>query len=55
MDRKHAKKLGAITEDSSSLTDAQLKIEKAKKFEALKNDVAILEKKSTVEEVKLQK
>ena len=32
VDKKHAKKLGAITEDSSSLTDAQLKIEKDKKI-----------------------
>ena len=35
VDKKHAKKLGTLTEDASALTDAQIKKEKQQKLAAL--------------------
>ncbi len=53
VDRRQAKKLGATTEDTSQVTDAQIKQEKTAKLSALQSEVAKLEQKVALEEKKV--
>ena len=54
VDRKHAKKLGTTTEDTSALTAAQLNKEKLAKQQALEKEVQELKIKQEEEERKAQ-
>ena len=53
VDRKHAKRLGTLTENSEALTDMQAKQEKTKKMTEMKKDVEVLQMKAQSEQVKV--
>ncbi len=50
VDRKQARKLGTMTEDTTQMTDAQIKKEKSAKTTALQDEIKMLEKKIALEE-----
>ena len=54
VDRKHAKKLGTLTEDSNAMTEAQIMKEKEQKLQALKSDVVKMQSIAEHEEMKLK-
>ena len=54
VDRKQARKLGATTEDTSQLTEVQIKQEKTAKADHLQDEIAKLEQKLALEEQKVQ-
>ena len=53
VDKRQAKKIGATTEDTSQLTDAQIKQEKSAKLNVLTTEIAKLEQKAALEEQKV--
>lgn len=54
VDKRQARKLGATTEDTSQMTEAQIKQEKSAKLNVLTAEIAKLEQKAAQEEQKVQ-
>ena len=54
VDKRQARKLGATTEDTAQMSEAQIKQEKSDKLNVLTQEIAKLEQKAEQEEKKVQ-